>query len=104
MELTWKDGYKPGPATTQDLADEVEAEGQLGAHQFISRKSGRRCLWGTIGDCYLTSDGTFFHRQLSQASLNGLQRLQLSTRENDAFIGTPEERCAEMVRRLRAIP
>jgi len=102
MKLKWVEGT--GPDTTQELADEIEVEGRLG-HGHVSYL-GERCLWGVIGDWPLSySPETFCARRfLSPDSAQALVEFGLGVFANVSFEGTPEERCAEMTRRLRAIP
>ena len=99
MKLTWAKGQ--GPATTQELADVVEAEGRLERGAVVT-PDGLRCLWGVIEDYSVGFD--IGSRQLSRDHAIYLIRVGCGIRDNDNFSGTPEERCAEMVQRLRAIP
>ena len=98
MELKWAIGV--GPATTGELADEVEAERRLYTDNLWS-KDNHRCLWGVIQD---SEPYRRFKRDLVWDSREQLHRNGLRGADNNSFVGTPEERCAEMVRRLRAIP
>ena len=100
MKLEWKG--RQGPSTTQELADEIEREGKLITGLLTS--SMGRCLWGVIEDCHGEPTHTYIGRNLTQHSAYWLCFYQLGTAQNDAFPGTPEERCAEMTRRCRAIP
>ena len=97
MKLTWVRGT--GPGTTQELADLVETEGRLLKGSFWCPEG--RCLWGIILDytTYVSAE-----RHLERFDSKALHALGLSSRDNDKFLGTPEEHCAEMVRRLRSIP
>lgn len=101
MKLTWARGQ--GPATTQELADAVEAEGRLERGAVVS-PDGLRCLWGVIEDYRYSINLESGSRLLSRDHAMYLIRVGCSIKENDNFSGTPEERCAEMVRRLRTIP
>ena len=96
MKLTW--AYGSGPATTQELANIVEAEGRLITRAYISSEG--RCLWGIIRD---SIQGNSARRSLNLRDSALLRSFRLSTVDNDYFIGTPEQRCVEMVKRLRAI-
>ena len=96
MKLTWIHGN--GPPTTQKLADEVEAEGKLYTGMFCTH-NGERCLWGVVEDRYPTG----YRRVLTGESVEQLYLAELGIHNNDLFRGTPKERCAEMVRRLREI-
>ena len=104
MKLTWALGQ--GPATTQELADEVVAEGRLGVNRYITPE-GLRCLWGVINSFSWNKD-SLCERANRQLRAEEAFYLQLdagcSSTANDDFSGTLEERCTEMVRRLRAIP
>ena len=99
MKLDW--GLGSGPETTQELADELEREKRLGVSAYTD-STGLRCLWGFIGGWRHTFGDE--RRRLRPTSERSLWGMGLSTSDNDAFLGTPEERCREMVRRLRAIP
>ena len=99
MKLNWVIGK--GPATTQELADVVEKEGVLGRLYYADPLTGLRCIMGVIHNH--TPDNTR-HRSLDLASWGALYKNGLSVSENDLFEGTSKKRCAEMVRRLRAIP
>jgi len=103
--LIWDPAGKIGPATTQDLADEVETEGYLGRLRTIDDR-GVRCLWGVINDVTWDLDGGIdpkVCRYLTEESAQLLESNGLSSLDNDVFTGTPEERCQEMARRLRII-
>jgi len=107
-QLYWSSRWKRGPTTTQTLADIVEAEGAL-CTDYLINEVGQRCLWGVIEDMYLMPEGTVFpcfqsRRMLVQESRELLCAHNLSVEDNDSYIGTPQERCREMVRRLRTIP
>ena len=106
MKLNWASGH--GPATTQRLADLVEKEGQLNTRRFVGH-DGRRCLWGVIEDwVFGDNEGPFRsihpNRTLADDCFNSLTTAGCGSMDNDGFKGTPKERCAEMVRRLREIP
>ena len=102
MELKWVSGN--GPGSTQELADVVEREGRLIPSYYVDRH-GNRCLWGVINDWYQTAHGDTSHRrQLDGRDVIRLHQYRLGTVRNDTFPGTPEERCAEMAKQLRAIP
>jgi len=98
MELTWIEGS--GPGTTEELANLVESEGSLIRHLYVSRK-GLRCLWGVIEDWGFQGEYPTRRRRLSPACLDILLHSQLTTDENDRFLGTPEELCVEMAQRIR---
>lgn len=100
MKLEWL--YGTGPATTQELADEIEHEGLLSTVFFV--RTGHptvRCLWGVIDDMSRVNDVLIRDRELDKSTL---ETELPSSEDNDAFVGTPKEHCAEMVRRIRAIP
>jgi len=96
MQITWEFGT--GPATTQELADLIEAEGRLVTGHFLGDDG--RCLWGVIYDYTVYASRV---RRLDPQSYDALQRARLRAIDSDLFVGTPEQRCAEMVKRLRAI-
>lgn len=95
--LVW--AYGTGPATTQELADEVEREKRLGV--FSLNVNGLRSLWGVIYDIRADARANV-GRDLTEASMDLLHDNGVTI--NDPYQGTPEERCVEMARRLRAIP
>jgi len=98
--IVWSEGE--GPATTQELANVVEAEGHLCTGWFVRSSDRVRCLWGVIEDYHgYNSEGS---RKLSLESTEQLIDAQLGSCDNDDFEGTMKERCVEMVMRLRAIP
>ena len=105
MKLIWARGV--GPGTTQELADLVEQEGFLIKGQFIDRRR-RRCLWGVIDDAHFFDGFSFqaaaIERLLSDTDRGILGTYGLAASDNDNFPGTGRARCAEMVKRLRAIP
>jgi len=103
MKLTWIHGV--GPGTTQELADLVEQEGFLIKGEDVNRR-GRRCLWGVIEDAHFDRVAleTFIKRFLSSTDIDTLGTYGLSASDNDDFPGNGRARCAEMVKRLRAIP
>ena len=104
MELHWDFGE--GPTTTQELADLVAKEGRLITRLFLSR-AGERCLWGVIeGYVVGGTDGPVRSRQLAEVDSSYLMSstIGLAAVHNDMFAGTPEKRCVEMARRLRAMP
>jgi len=104
MELHWEFGK--GPATTRELADLVEQEGRLIPSKYLDR-AGERCLWGVIDSLFWGAEGTALRgRRLALADREFLHSpfICLSPASNDLFKGSPEERCAEMARRLRVIP
>ena len=101
MKLTWDKGQ--GPPTTQALADLVAAEGRWGTRTAVD-EDNLRCLWGVIDDARRTKIAYDWLRQLSISDVNVLREAGCSAVANDYFAGTPEERCAEMTRRLRTIP
>jgi len=103
--LYWDKGT--GPQTTQELADVVEQEGFL-ITMFLINSLGQRCLWGVIyGAARDWASGDVIYNYSSKViaseSFNLLIRNRLSPDDNDQFDGSGEERCTEMVRRLRAI-
>ena len=107
--LYWKSGWEQGPATTQELANVIEAEGALISGLWVTG-AGQRCLWGVINDHYLAhAENVLFRFQgcrriLTEESRELLYDHNLSMKDSDSFLGSPKERCQEMVRRLRAIP
>ena len=102
MNLKWSRGT--GPTTTQELADAIEKEGRLGIGIYCDPQ-GLRCLWGVINDwAFTVEDGYVHSRQLSLRNVRTLCEWGLSTSGNDCQSGTPEERCAWAVQRLRSIP
>ena len=105
MKLTWEKGT--GPGTTQELADEVEREGALGTGSLVTRNGLLRCLWGVIEDYRFDNVALIIveGRRLSDDNRKHLiDNARCSAAANDNVPGTVVERCAEMVRRLRAIP
>jgi len=107
-QLYWMPEYEQGPATTQELADIVEAEGVLISDCWVT-EAGQRCLWGVIDDYSLASVRSVFtsfqfKRVLVTESRKLLYTYKLSMGDSDSYIGTPQERCQEMVRRFRVIP
>ena len=103
--LCWDKGI--GPQTTQELADVVEQEGFL-TTLFLINSLGQRCLWGVIYEATrdrASGDVTYSHsdKVIALEAYNLLVQNGLSPDDNDQFDGSGEERCAEMVRRLRAI-
>ena len=99
MELIWARG-DVGPATTQELADLVEKEGRLGIGGCRGTNE-LNCLWDVINSNVWPV--VRLGRLLSPASCASLIEARCGVIDNDHFLGTPEERCAEFVRRLRAI-
>lgn len=95
MELTW--AWGKGPATTQELADEVEAEGRLITGSFWCPEG--RCLWGVIEN-YNQNGHT---RELTRASRTQLILAGLGAISSDAFLGTPEARCVWVARKTRML-
>ena len=88
--------------TTQEAADLVEKENKLGCNNFID-KEGLRCVFGVIGDWSLFTPDA--HGKMARKkSIRALEHYKVSVQNNDTFVGTPEERCQEFVKRLRAIP
>jgi len=103
--LYWDKG--DGPQTTQELADVVEREGFLTTGLLIN-SSGQRCFWGVLYEAaHDQASGdvicNYPDKIIALESFSLLMRNGLSPNDNDQFDGNGEERCAEMVRRLRAI-
>lgn len=99
MKLEWASGS--GPATTQELAAEIEREGRLIRYEYSPADKPGRCLLGVI---YNSTPQNLYNRDLTNDSFSLLYNYGISAEANDRFEGTAEERCLDTVRRLRAIP
>lgn len=75
--------------TSQEAAALLRKERQLGTGSFYNEKR-LRCLYGVLED-YGRSDGP--GRLLTVATSHALSSKGLGVPDNDAFVGTPEERC-----------
>ncbi len=86
--ITFLDG---STMTDEEMAQTFEAEGRLIVGVLVDH-NGDRCAAGVIGD-YATSYGPGKRSFPVDAHLNVVSNM---VRENNAFIGTPEERAAHM--------
>ena len=97
MKIEW--AYGEGPTTLGGLADEVEREGRLVVGSLIDG-NGERCLWGVLENVERSGRAC---RTLDFALRVYLMHNGLNPSDNNSFAGTPEERCQEMVRRMRKL-
>ena len=103
MDLHWSEGSiidENTPHNTQELADLVEKEVRLIADHYITSEG--RCLKAVLWDVQ-DNFRPLRRRWLVPKDNAYLVAHGLGIADNDAFDGTPEERCTEMVRRLRSI-
>ena len=88
--------------TSAELAAEIRREGRLGVVAVRDRKGMRpmRCLYGVLWD-YRGPDNPC--RIFSADSWDQMTTLGLRAVDNDAFVGTPEERCEYFAALLEAL-
>ena len=90
--------------TCEEAAQLIEAEGRLGRGQFFDPMTGNRCAIAVVANLKPPRWGTWssgWPRKLRAAKVDGITRGTTSP-ANDAFEGTPEERCVYMAAWFRA--
>ena len=92
----YRHGNEIREITSRELADELRREGVLTVGLLVERDDDSRCLWELLWNIRLR-DRWEQRRYFTDESLTRLRSYGLTITANDAFVGTPEERCAHFV-------
>lgn len=105
MIINFTDGSS---ITTQQAADLIRAEGELGS-LFLVTRAGLRCAMGVIQNAYLSPADTERY-PVNQRPMTFMSERELKAelgesvhRLNDAFTGTPAQRAEYMAKLMEAI-